>query len=123
MPRGSRPPACGARIAAAALASLIGASALAATARPPVAPAPGAAQPTEFDVKAAFLYNFGKFVEWPEASLPADGTFVIGVLGTDPFGRALDDLEGKPIGLQARRIVVRRVARAPDAGGFEIHLN
>jgi uncharacterized protein DUF4154 len=60
----------------------------------------------EYEVKAAFLFNFAKFVEWPEAALPADGTFVIAVLGADPFGHALDDLEGRVV--LGRRIVVKR---------------
>ncbi|HEY6555365.1 MAG TPA: YfiR family protein [Vicinamibacteria bacterium] len=44
----------------------------------------------EYSVKAAFLYRFLEFVEWPRASpLPA-GTVTIGVLGQDPFGEVLD---------------------------------
>src|ERR1700733_6570688 len=39
----------------------------------------------EYRVKAAFLYNFAKFVEWP-AHTGADDTFVICVLGRSPFG-------------------------------------
>lgn len=42
----------------------------------------------EYQVKAAFLYNFAKFVEWP----PRDekGSLKIGILGDDPFGDYLD---------------------------------
>jgi hypothetical protein len=44
----------------------------------------------EYPVKAAFLYHFVEFVEWPRASpLPA-ATVTIGVLGRDPFGDVLD---------------------------------
>jgi hypothetical protein len=47
----------------------------------------------EYDVKAVFLFNFATFVDWPPASLPAPGeSFVIGVLGQDPFGATLDDV-------------------------------
>jgi hypothetical protein len=47
--------------------------------------------PTEYQVKAAFLFNFVKFVEWPVASFSrADAPLVIGVLGEDPFGEDLD---------------------------------
>lgn len=46
--------------------------------------------PTEYQLKAAFLYNFAKFVEWPPAKLPANAPIVIGVLGEDPFGPDLD---------------------------------
>jgi hypothetical protein len=43
----------------------------------------------EFEVKAAYLYNFGRFVEWP-ASASSDEAFAICVLGHDPFGSILD---------------------------------
>lgn len=43
-------------------------------------------------VKAAYLYNFAKFIQWPEKSFEGqEAPFVIGVLGGDPFGRILDD--------------------------------
>jgi len=48
-------------------------------------------QPSEYQLKAAFLYNFAKFVEWPAAALPQNGSpFVIGILGENPFN---DDLK------------------------------
>lgn len=54
----------------------------------------GAAAPvSEFQLKAAFLFHFPAFVEWPPAALPRDkAPFVIGVLGKDPFGATLDDM-------------------------------
>lgn len=56
-----------------------------------------AAPPTEYEVKAAFIHNFAKFVEWP-APAPASGTARLCLLGHDPFGGALDALQGKPTG-------------------------
>ena len=48
-------------------------------------------QPTEYQIKAAFLFNFAKFVEWPPAAFAeATSPMVIGILGENPFG---DDLE------------------------------
>lgn len=44
----------------------------------------------EYELKAAFLYKFASFVEWPDA--PSNGPLCIGVLGQDPFGRALDEI-------------------------------
>jgi YfiR/HmsC-like len=63
---------------------------------------------SEYDVKAAFLFNFAKFVEWPPPAFADDREpIVIAVLGTDPFGAALDRaLAGKTI--RGRSIVVRR---------------
>jgi len=53
------------------------------------------AQPVsqEYQVKAAFLYNFSQFIEWPASVLPGtQSPLVIGVLGEDPFGGYLDEL-------------------------------
>ena len=48
--------------------------------------------PDEYQIKLAFLYNFTKFVEWPEEALPNQQTpLVICVVGTDPFGKAFED--------------------------------
>jgi len=76
-----------------------------------LAPAAAAAQAksrplTEPEVKAAFLYNFARFVQWPgsELSLRVD----LCVVGGDPFGGALRTIEGKPLG-QAAALLVRRV--------------
>jgi hypothetical protein len=55
------------------------------------------AQPSEYEVKAAFVHNIAKFVEWP-AALPASGRARLCLLGEDPSGGAFDMLQGKPIG-------------------------
>lgn len=50
-------------------------------------------QAPEYKVKAAFLYNFTKLVEWPTNTFASETTpLIIGVLGKDPFGKDLDDL-------------------------------
>ena len=78
---------------------------------------PGPARGTEHDsvleyrVKAAFLYNFAKFIEWPAQD---SGPIVLGVLGRDPFGTILDQtVEQKTI--NGRPVVVRRFAGVPQA--------
>lgn len=59
----------------------------------------------EHEVKAAFLYNFAKFVEWPATSFPrADSPISLCVWGANPFARALDVVDGKPVG--ARQLAV-----------------
>jgi hypothetical protein len=74
------------------------------------------AQPAadEYEVKAAFLYNFAQYVEWPEEAFSeTDGVFIIGVLGEDPFGQALDRIaETKTVG--DKKIVVRRFESLAD---------
>ncbi len=48
---------------------------------------------TEYQVKAAFLFNFARFVEWPaDAFLNADSALQICVLGQDPFGRDFEQV-------------------------------
>jgi hypothetical protein len=67
---------------------------------------PSRAQETRFDeyqVKAAFLYNFAKFVEWPPATFanPQDPIGIC-IVGQSPFGLTLDDtVRGKKIGERA----------------------
>jgi hypothetical protein len=49
--------------------------------------------PGEYQLKAAFLFNFAKFIDWPTASFSTpQSPFVICILGTDPFGHAMDDV-------------------------------
>lgn len=60
----------------------------------------------EYALKAAFLFNFTRFVEWPPGSFGApDAPFRVCVLGTDPFGERLDPLRerqaaGRPIAIE-----------------------
>src|SRR5450432_1916809 len=47
----------------------------------------------EYNVKAVSLYAFGRYVTWPETAFQtADSPFVIGVLGDNPFGDALEQI-------------------------------
>lgn len=64
--------------------------------------------PTEYQVKAVFLFNFTRFVDWPPTAFAdAQAPFVIGVLGRDPFGRTLDDaVRGEQV--NGRPLVVER---------------
>jgi hypothetical protein len=68
------------------------------------------AQTKEYQVKAAFLYNFAQFVVWPETSFTnADEPFRIGVLGDNPFGKDLvetvrgETIHGRPMTIQESR--------------------
>jgi hypothetical protein len=82
----------------------------------PAVSAAGAAGPRSPDyvIKAAYLYNFALFVEWPaDAFASADAPFVIGILGSDPFGDALTQIvSGKRI--NRRRIHVEVAQYAHD---------
>jgi hypothetical protein len=83
------------------------------------APAAGLAF-DEYQVKAAFLYNFAKFVEWPPGTFANSGDpIVICVVGQNPFGSALDDMvQGKKIG--DRVFAVRRLPDTQQAGKCQI---
>lgn len=62
----------------------------------------------EHEVKAAFLYQFGRYVEWPSDREQPGGPFVICVLGEDPFGAALDEIvKGKIV--SGRQVAIRRI--------------
>jgi hypothetical protein len=68
----------------------------------------GAQQPTEYEIKVAFIYKFISFVEWPSASFPEEETPIrIGVLGDDPFGTALDKLV-KEKSVRQRKLEAKR---------------
>jgi hypothetical protein len=74
----------------------------------------------EYQIKAAFLYNFTKFVEWPANRFPgAAAPIVIGVVGGNPFE---DELEKTVLDrkVNGRSIVVRVVRAAEDLR--ELHL-
>ncbi len=62
---------------------------------------------TEYEVKAAYVFNFAKFVEWPSSAFPAKNSpITIGVIGNDEFGTLLGNIvKGKTI--QDRPIIVR----------------
>lgn len=62
----------------------------------------------EYIVKAGFIYNFTKFIKWPEEALHSeDSEFFIGVMGSDPFGNILDTIAAKKK-IQGRNLVIKR---------------
>ena len=63
----------------------------------------------EYLIKAAYLYNFAMFVDWPARAFASpDSPIVIGIVGRDPFGWALDQtVENKRI--SKRRITIERL--------------
>ena len=71
-------------------------------------------QSKEYQLKAAFLYNFAEFVKWPTDSFTrADEPFCIGILGDDPFNGALEaTIRGETI--DNHKLVVRRSQTMDD---------
>ncbi len=80
----------------------------------------GAEAPTEYQVKAVFVFNFAHFVEWPAQAFTAPNEpFVIGILGTDPFGARLDEaVRGEQVG--EHPLLVRRFRNAGEIGDCQI---
>jgi hypothetical protein len=83
-------------------------------------PRAGASEASEYQVKAVFLFNFSHFVEWPAAAFAAPSDpFVIGILGSDPFGARLDEaVRNERVG--EHPIVVRRLRDAGDTAGCQM---
>lgn len=86
----------------------------------PAARGDGMDRQREYAVKAAFLLNFVRFVEWPASAFSApDSPIVIGVVGKDPYGSALDRaVQGKTVG--GRPVEVRRVRWESDLSSLHM---
>lgn len=76
--------------------------------------------PSEYQVKAVYLFNFVQFVEWPDGAYDSPtAPFVIGVVGDDPFGNVLDQVvAGESLGQHP--LVVRRFASTRDVSNCNI---
>lgn len=69
--------------------------------------------PSEYQVKAAILYNIAKFVEWPADTLAQPSApIVIGILGEDPFGNAFDAAKDKLV--KGRKVQVQRSGKVQE---------
>jgi hypothetical protein len=80
----------------------------------------GADVAKEYQIKAAFVYNFTKFVEWPPQSFTdAAEPIVIGIVGKNPFGESLENaVRGRKVG--GREIVIVNVT--PEMQRRAIHV-
>jgi uncharacterized protein DUF4154 len=71
--------------------------------------------PTMHQVEAAFLFNFAKFVTWPDDAFErSENSLIIGVLGEDPFGAVLEEnVRDKTV--LGKKLAVKRFVRIHDA--------
>jgi hypothetical protein len=88
-----------------------------------LAPGGGRAQEsptTEYQLKAAFVLNFARFVEWPPAAFAkADSHIVLGILGENPFGNILEQtIQGKKV--NSRELEVTKLPS--PAGATNCHI-
>lgn len=74
----------------------------------------------EYQVKAVFLFNFTRFVDWPPSSFEsANSPFIIGIIGTDPFGSYIDEtVSGETAGQHA--IVVKRFKTIKEISNCQV---
>lgn len=73
----------------------------------------------EYQLKLAFLYNFAQYVEWPANAFAApESPFALCVLGRDPFGGQLQQLESRK--LRGRAVTVSSLASVQRARGCHL---
>jgi hypothetical protein len=73
----------------------------------------------EYKIKAAFLLNFAKFINWPEDSFTSENQpFKVCVLGKNPFGSALSAIETRSVG--SRKIDLQYVDDVEKAGNCHL---
>jgi hypothetical protein len=73
----------------------------------------------EYAVIAAYLYDFAKFVEWPQQTLAIPtAPIILCILGSDPFGDSLDKIAEKTVG--EHPVAIRRLARVEETHGCHV---
>jgi len=86
----------------------------------PLAGATAQPKPSEYDVKAAYLFNFGKFMRLSGGTGEAHrANFEICILGRDPIGHVLDDITANE-SIDNRAVRVMRIGDAPAARGCDV---
>lgn len=60
----------------------------------------------EYRVKAAFLYNFIKFIDWPKEKAADNNSITIGIVGKNPFGKAFEPLRGKKA--KEKKVIIKQ---------------
>src|SRR5271156_6540204 len=77
------------------------------------------AKEREYEIKAAYLYNFIRYIDWPANTIPpAGGKIIIGIVGDNPFGSAIDPLNGKQI--KGCTLEVKQIVEAHDMDQCQI---
>ena len=83
-----------------------------------VSAVPSGAAEGEYKVKAAMLYNFAKFVEWPATSFGSDSRIMYCIAGKSRLLETMLDLQGKLI--KGRSVFVREIDRPADVSGCQV---
>lgn len=73
----------------------------------------------EYEVKAVFLLNFAKIIEWPTTAFDnSESNIVVGIFGNDDFGEALNTINGKTVG--GRKLEVRKLGQGGALDGCHL---
>lgn len=75
---------------------------------------PARAATREYEIKAGFIYNFFRFIEWPSPGQ----TWTVGILGSDPFEGGLRDFEARPV--SGKTILIKKINDVKDAKGCDV---
>lgn len=75
---------------------------------------------SEYQVKALFIYNFAKFIEWPpETFSNSHDPITVCIAGQDPFGSEIDQaVKGKTV--NSRELVIKRIGKSDDTKGCQV---
>lgn len=75
---------------------------------------------SEAQIKAAYLYQFGGFIEWPPRAFGGDSSpFVIGLIGADDIAAELESVVATRT-VQGRKVSVRRLRRGEPLNGLHV---
>lgn len=81
----------------------------------PAAADRGGEERPEYHVKAAFMYNFCKFIQWPDDAFEDENSpIILAVTDATPFGRALEALDGRRVG--QRTLEIREYSKPAEIG-------
>ena len=73
----------------------------------------------EYEIKAAYIYNFINYIDWPQNAFPATGgTITIGVVGQNQFSAALEVLNGKQV--KGRTVALKQITDIKDLDHCQI---
>jgi hypothetical protein len=77
--------------------------------------------PSEYQIKAAFIYNFARFVDWPDQAFPsADSPMIIGVLGKNVFGNDLQQVIGAAKPVKGHSLQVKEFDSVAEATNCQV---
>ena len=76
-------------------------------------------KPTDYEVKAAYLFQFGKFVKWPSSASTPNNTFPICVMGNENLSNLVQSIVAGE-SMEGKRLSVQRVNSTPEASQCRI---